>query len=124
MAPVVPLVASDDDYSNGSATVDSFAPNPVSLEPFPMQYHQQAQIMSQPSLTYYTPCITQPVLPPMPQRTVQPVDSILDEAVDDLFLSGDDTLADFCFDWDPSGAGMPLDDDTQLGYMLEKLLED
>ena len=56
-------------------------------------------------------------------------DRVLDEAVDELFLSdvraGDDNLADFVNDWDPSNNFQSvLEDDAQLGFMLDKLLED
>lgn len=59
-------------------------------------------------------------------------DSILDEAVDELFMGdvgSEDNLADFVNDWDTTNAfgnsfGAILSDDIQLGYMLEKLLED
>lgn len=69
-------------------------------------------------------------LPQMP--VVQPfalsADPILDEAVDELFLhdAGEqDNLADFVNDWDPTNTfGDVLEDDVQLGYMLDKLLED
>lgn len=56
-------------------------------------------------------------------------DSILDQAVDELFmgeLGSEDNLADFVNEWDPSNSfgATALADDIQLGYMLEKLLED
>lgn len=56
-------------------------------------------------------------------------DRVLDEAVDELFLNeagnDQDNLADFVNDWDPSNSfGEVLNDDAQLGFMLDKLLED
>lgn len=55
-------------------------------------------------------------------------DRVLDEAVDELFLNDTqeiDNLADFVNDWDPSSNfGAMLEDDVQLGFMLERLLED
>ncbi|GKY94424.1 hypothetical protein MPSEU_000408300 [Mayamaea pseudoterrestris] len=63
----------------------------------------------------------QPTPPPQFQA-----DSILDQAVDELFmgeLESEDTLKDFVDEWDPT-FGAVLNDDIQLGFMLEKLLED
>jgi hypothetical protein len=53
-------------------------------------------------------------------------DYVLDQAVDELFLGEvgeSDNLADFVHDWDPS-FGQVMEDDAQLGFMLDKLLED
>ena len=128
MEPVVPQVSSDEEYSHGSATADTFVPSElVSFEPLPIQYSYQPQAaLVQPTLPYYASAIPQSVQPPIPlqNNNQAPVDPVLDQAVDELFLSGNDTLADFCFDWDPTGTGVPLEDDIQLGFMLEKLLED
>jgi len=55
-------------------------------------------------------------------------DRILDEAVDELFLQQEevDNLDEFVHDWDPSFDeavnGVGIEDDSQLGYLLEKLL--
>jgi hypothetical protein len=59
-------------------------------------------------------------------------DRVLDEAVEELFLNeaiASDSLDDFVHDWDPSNEGNEayldsLQDDCQLGMMLERLLED
>lgn len=58
-------------------------------------------------------------------------DRILDEAVDELFLQQEEVenLDEFVHDWDPSfdqsnAFGATIEDDSQLGYLLEKLLED
>lgn len=48
-------------------------------------------------------------------------DRVLDEAVNDLFMDMTSDSLDFSSDFDPS---FNIGDDTQLGYMLEKLLED
>jgi hypothetical protein len=48
-------------------------------------------------------------------------DRVLDEAVNDLFMDMTSDSLDFSSDFDPS---FNIEDDTQLGYMLEKLLED
>jgi hypothetical protein len=80
---------------------------------FDSSYVQQQQ-------QYTAPCV-----PSMFQQQAPPADSILDEAVDELFLQQDfaeeDNLADFCNDW---AFGNVLNDDAQLGFMLDKLLED
>ena len=58
----------------------------------------------------------------------QPADNVLDQAVDELFmgeLASEDTLNDFVSEWDPTNSfGAVLENDIQLGYMLERLLED
>ena len=64
-----------------------------------------------------------------PLMSLRPeADRILDEAVEELFLTenGDaDNLAEFVNDWDPSESfGEGLNDDAQLGFLLDKLLED
>ena len=65
-------------------------------------------------------------------------DQVLDEAVEELFMSSSDSvnggggatsgddLVDFVEDWDPNNNDFcqVLENDKQLGYMLEKLLED
>lgn len=142
MPPVPPQVSSDEEGSHGSATAataDTFASAPVAMDPLPLQFraapapvvpYYAASAMPQSIAAAATPrAAFQPPLPPQQKTVLQPkpappADRVLDEAVDELFLTGDDTLAEFCFDWDPTGTGMPLEDDTQLGYMLEKLLED
>lgn len=125
LEPVVPQVSSDEEYSHGSATADTFVSMPASFEPFPIQYSYQAQAhLLQPNMPYYSTAVPMSVQPPIPLQSQASVDPVLDEAVDELFLSGNDTLADFCIDWDPTGTGLPLEDDVQLGFMLEKLLED
>jgi hypothetical protein len=55
-------------------------------------------------------------------------DRVLDEAVAELFLhepAESDSLEEFVHDWDPDfdiNFGVVLRDDTQLGFMLEKLM--
>jgi hypothetical protein len=62
------------------------------------------------------------------QQTPAEADKIFDEAVDELFLDdavSELNLTDFVQDWDPSVNLEPvLQDDAQLGYLLEKLLEE
>lgn len=57
-------------------------------------------------------------------------DKILDEAVDELFLQQEevDNLNEFVHDWDPNcdqnvTASGTVEDDFELGYLLEKLLD-
>lgn len=58
-------------------------------------------------------------------------DTILNEAVDELFFYQDevDNLDDFVHDWDPNfdqsmPVGGTIEDDAHLGYLLEKLLDE
>jgi hypothetical protein len=110
------------------------APTNSYFEPLPVQYpnFQQGAGM----ISYYaqgTPA-SQPQSYPLANFLAAPSDAdrVLDEAVDELFLQhegADDNLAEFVHDWDPTieqanSFGANLQDDSQLGYMLEKLLED
>ena len=135
MSAVTPLVSSDEEGSSGSVTADSFASRPpvMAFEPLPVQFSSapigMAVMQQQPVYAFPEAPVSIPVAvaAPVPQQQRAPpasADQVLDDAVDELFLTEDDTLADFCFDWDPTGSGLPLEDDTQLGFMLEKLLED
>ena len=129
MPLVTPHVSSDEEQSTGSVShSDTFSapatnPIPASFEPLPIRYSSAPIMPPQPQFALSSMPAPAPVQRQQQQQAA-PVDRVLDEAVDALLLSGDDTLADFCFDWDPTGSGMALEDDTQLGYMLEKLLED
>lgn len=64
---------------------------------------------------------------PRPQAELgRLTDHIFDEAVDELFMDGfsESNLSDFVHDWDPTAAVEPdIQDDVQLGFLLEKLLE-
>jgi len=55
-------------------------------------------------------------------------DQVLDEAVEEIFMDGAcndiSDLDDFVRDWDPSSFALKLNNDAQLGYMLDRLLED
>lgn len=108
---------------------------PSSVEPIPLQYadfvQKQVPSMSQ----YYRPAAQVPYLiaetvSPNPPESPD-ADCVLDDAVDELFFNEGaeerDTLDDFCSDWDPtfdSSFELSLNSDLQLGFMLEKLLED
>ena len=65
-------------------------------------------------------------MPPAPKET----DEIFDEAVNELFLDDgafDMGLTDFVQEWGNSpngGIETDIQDDAQLGFLLEKLLED
>jgi len=95
------------------------------IEPIPIQYA---------SVPSPAPVAFMPLPPALPQQPYaaapqssedDDVNRILDEAVDELFMQEDsDSLSDFVHDWDPSFGAEPLQDDSQLGLMLEKLLED
>ena len=66
---------------------------------------------------------------PSSGTTTRTVDHILDEAVDELFLSQpeNEQIMDFVNAWDPTfygGNDAALTNDTQLGNLLDKLLED
>lgn len=116
MPPVVsPHNSSDEEMSFDSNR--SFTQQPLSI-PF-------VNMPSQQPLTY-SPVTSMPMS--LGYSSALDADRILDEAVDELFLNevGDqDNLADFVHDWDPNNAfGDVLQDDEQLGYMLDKLLED
>jgi hypothetical protein len=53
-------------------------------------------------------------------------DRVFDEAVDELFMDGfsESNISEFVQDWDPTASVEPdIQDDAQLGYLLEKLLE-
>ena len=67
------------------------------------------------------------------QQEQQPGSVMLDQAVDDLFLNdtslsleGHDSVMDFVNSWDTAAYGQdaPLENDTQLGNLLDKLLSD
>lgn len=62
------------------------------------------------------------LLPPQPL----PPQSDVDHAVNELFphLREESNISDFVRDWDPTNFGESLQDDSQLGFMLEKLLEE
>lgn len=126
---------------------------PVALEPLPVRYtvpllQQLQQPQPQPAYSFQPPAppaqlpmmappavlpapVQQLPQPPQPQPAAPQAaaDRVLDQAVDELLMTGEaDTLAEFCCDWgddnDPTGTGLPLEDDTQLGFMLERLLEE
>lgn len=93
---------------------------------------------SEPPNQYYSLPVAQNFVTCAPSTTysnglnvsVDEADRILDEAVDELFLNEEgsyDNLNDFVHDWDPEfddidSVGPSVDDDAQLGYLLEKLL--
>jgi hypothetical protein len=95
--------------------VASFIP-----EPLPLPFASLSQLSGPLSVPWTVPTT----------MVVNTADRVLDEAVDELFLGGGDAferdnLADFVSDWDPTATfdfNEPLEDDTQLGFLLEKLL--
>jgi hypothetical protein len=102
-------------------------------EPLPIQYSNivssQAPPMPQLSSSYQ-PITAMSSFPFVDPMALTNADRVLDEAVAELFLhepAESDSLDEFVHDWDPNfnfNFGMVLRDDAQLGYMLEKLMED
>lgn len=103
-------------------------------EPLPIQFSNivsgQVPQLPQVSSSYQpiTAMSSYPFVDPMALTTN--ADRVLDEAVAELFLHEPvetDSLDEFVHDWDPNfnfNFGMVLRDDAQLGFMLEKLMED
>jgi HSF-type DNA-binding len=130
--PVVVSDHSDCDMSKGSsASPESYVVQQTfSYDPLPLQYASLQQTQEAP-IQYYQPTAQVPYSIAATVNAAPPdADCVFDDAVDELFLNQaaeTDTL-DFCSDWDPSfDSGrfeLTLNDDLQLGYMLEKLLED
>jgi hypothetical protein len=114
-------------YEDGyETTLASGIVNPIQLVPIPF---------SEPSNSNsYCRMQSQAASVVIPQsrfcnRMPNPADAdrVLDQAVDELFLQqGEiDNLDEFIHDWDPSfehNLDEAIDDDSQLGYLLEKLL--
>jgi hypothetical protein len=90
-------------------------------EPLPYQY-QRPVVQQVHSLT--SPLVDFPARAPY----MFPQDQILDEAVDELFLSQpeNEQIMDFVNVWDPAsfGGDGALTNDAQLGNILDKLLEE
>lgn len=114
------------DYEPIEATIGKPAPC-HSYESQPLPFAQMPRMDAPP--LYYSQSF--PAVPPISfHAAYSDADKILDEAVDELFLhQGEvDSLSEFVHDWDPSFdqsscMGPTIEDDTQLGYLLEKLLE-
>ena len=99
------------------------------MEPIPIQY---ASVPTSAPLSFMPPP------PPLQRSQPQPyaeapqpandeASRILDQAVDELFMqdaADSECLSDFVHDWDPAFGAEPVQDDSQLGLILEKLLED
>lgn len=104
------------------------------FEPLPIQYSSlvASQIIAPlpQVLSSYPPIAATPSFPLIDLSSLADADRVLDEAVDELFLhepAEGDNLDEFVHDWDPNfnmDFGATLRDDVQLGFMLEKLLED
>jgi hypothetical protein len=120
MPPVVTPNHSDEESFDSGRTPDN------------MIYSQSANIQQIPlqfaSFQQQLPISFSPMISGSSFLPNSEADRILDEAVDELFLNdnGDqDNLAEFVHDWDPDNTfGDVLQDDQQLGFMLDKLLED
>lgn len=154
MPPVTisPVNTSDEEMSHDSSSqpgaVDSMQQaacyfqmqQQQSFEPLPIQFLQNPQMsmpvqppmmmmpLSSPSYAAAAPAAAMPLLSFSSWPSMAETDQVLDQAVDELFLtetSNGDELVDFVHDWDPNNDFcQTLENDKQLGYMLEKLLED
>jgi hypothetical protein len=102
-------------------------------EPLPIQYSNivSGQTPPLPQLSSsYQPISTMSSFSFVDPMTRTNADRVLDEAVLELFLqepAESDNLDEFVHDWDPNfdlNFGVALRDDVQLGFMLEKLMED
>jgi hypothetical protein len=65
--------------------------------------------------------------PQLPAAFQKSSEAFLDDAVDELFLNENpdesESIMDFVNVWNPAN-DVPLDTDAQLGYLLDRLLED
>lgn len=147
---VTPNHSDCDAFSTGSlsASISSQASGcAFNYEPLPLQYPSFANntmygqmdpsastMLCQPPMASVPTVIVSSMtsIPPDGGNGVVPAatDGVLDDAVNELFFNQDteeqDTLADFCSDWDPSfdtEFDISLQNDWQLGLMLEKLME-
>jgi HSF-type DNA-binding len=128
------------DQSPVSAAPIYAPPAPPSMEPLSISYHS---VVLQPQQYTSMAGYCQPFAAPVPYVMSNSVASIppdattgtgasvvLDDAVDELFFNQgseeQDTLIDFCSDWDPSfedTVDFSLNNNWELGIMLEKLLD-
>jgi hypothetical protein len=62
------------------------------------------------------------------ERVAEPENFVLDEALDELFFDDqgveDEHLLEFIHDWDPNGSLDSDEDDVQLGFLLDRLLDE
>jgi hypothetical protein len=135
--PVVlisPSNSSDEEMSHESersAETNSLYPQGVTsvYEPLPIQYSNivSSQAPPLPQLSSsYQPITAMSSFPFVDPMALTNADRVLDEAVAELFLhesAESDNLDEFVHDWDPN-FNFVLRDDAQLGFMLEKLMED
>ena len=134
---VTPNHSSDEEASqdSSSSVMNHYQQQHASSYPMQQSYgYSSSTTMPQVTTSNY---FTQPAPLAMPSPLFsansnfafqQPADTVLDQAVDELFmgeLASEDTLNDFVSEWDPTSSfGAVLENDIQLGYMLERLLED
>ncbi|KAL7568576.1 hypothetical protein ACA910_002688 [Epithemia clementina (nom. ined.)] len=120
------MKSSDDSISEASSlppvnNILSFlrnAQHQPTYEPTSFQFLPAPQPVYQPTIMASAPALMQ-----------SSADLVLDEAVEQLFLNGPiadmGDLNDFVHDWDPNnGVTQSLENDVQLGYMLDRLLAD
>lgn len=125
MPPVVTPHHSDEEemsYDSSQRTSEYFVQGAAHI-PMYASYQAQPSQMTLPPLSSFASLSM-----PSPFASLKSSsDQILDDAVDELFLNElgeQDNLTDFVNDWEPASFGNVLSDDAQLGFMLEKLLED
>ena len=121
MAPVrVTPQHSDEDQSYGTDGTGSYQ-QPI----FHQSQHQMYDPM--PLQQYEAMPINMLFEAPRPEAEFSRLtDRIFDEAVDELFMDGfsESNISEFVQEWDPTASVEPdIQDDEQLGYLLEKLLE-
>ena len=126
--------------SDGSSISEASLTPPVS-DLFAMFKSAQQAVVDASPYQFMSATAAQPPLPaaiampsaPMPAPVAAPMpttqDQILDKAVDHFFFTGPMSdlgdLNDFVHDWDPNNRmAQSLENDVQLGYMLDRLLAD
>jgi len=126
MDPVVisPHNSSDEEmsYDESHHTHETMSRHPV----MPVQNIVHPYEPQQPIPSFYY--AQQIFVPAQEQQPFHLSDQVFDEAVDELFMDEavtDPNLTDFVQDWDPTcGIEPDIQDDAQLGFLLEKLLEE
>mmetsp|Transcript_22427 Transcript_22427/g.48798 ORF Transcript_22427/g.48798 Transcript_22427/m.48798 type:complete len:412 (+) Transcript_22427:133-1368(+) len=136
-----PYSSCDDSAGSSSAAA---APAPLSDDlasmfstaPLPAVAAPQQQPISYEPLPMFQQCAPQQVSLQLPQQyeapapySANPADQVLDDAVNELFLSStannnNNIMDEFVRDWQPDNFAQSLDNDLALGFMLDKLLED
>ena len=119
----LPVVADQSDTSYVPSMVQSTLPQQtLNLEPIPLEYAIQGASAQATSLQQLLSSYSQTDLSSKNQVSLD------DSGSEDYLLdSSSEGLEDFSIDWDPAfdeTFEMTLKDDIQLGFMLDKLLEE